>query len=181
MPSLSGLDGLNNTIYLGSFSKLVSPALRIGYMVVPKRLLPLTRSYLARIGPRASLVPQPALAGFMDSGEFAMHLRRMRRIYARRQAHLLQALAPASDVLDLRADSSGMHLCVEFEAHLAGRIRDTDICRKAAENGLRVSALSAHCTLPHKMQGLLLGYAAFDESTLSDAAARLVKILLACA
>ncbi|MES0826434.1 PLP-dependent aminotransferase family protein [Ruegeria sp. SCP11] len=177
LPSLSGLDGLTNTIYLGSFSKLVSPALRIGYLVVPKRLLPNTRSYLDRVGPRASLIPQPALATFMDIGEFAMHLRRMRRIYARRQSHLLDALAPVSDLLNLHADSSGMHLCVLPRAPLTDRLSDIELSKRAEGIGLRISALSAQCALPEKMQGLLLGYAAFDEDTLSEAAEQLIAIL----
>ncbi|WP_170403386.1 PLP-dependent aminotransferase family protein [Ruegeria arenilitoris] len=177
LPSLSGLDGLNNTIYLGSFSKLVSPALRIGYMVVPKRFLPSTLTYLGRVGPRASLIPQPALAAFMNSGEFAMHLRRMRRIYARRQSHLLDTLSPVADLLDLEPDSSGMHLCLSPKAPLVDRMSDLEVSKRADQNGLRVSALSAHCVLPEKLQGLLLGYAAFDEDTLSDAAERLIAAL----
>ncbi len=177
LPSLSGLDGLNNTIYLGSFSKLVSPALRIGYLVVPKRMLQSTRTYLDRVGPRASLIPQPALATFMNSGEFAMHLRRMRRVYARRQSHLLTALAPACDLLELQPDSSGMHLCVALRAALADRMSDIEISQRAGENGLRISALSDQCVLTQKMQGLLLGYAAFDEDTLSDAADQLVSLI----
>lgn len=177
LPSLSGLDGLNNTIYLGSFSKLVSPALRIGYLVVPKHHLHNTLAYLHRAGPRASLIPQPALAAFMNSGEFAMHLRRMRRVYARRQGHLLDALSPVENLLDLQPDSSGMHLCLSPKAPLIDRLSDLEISRRAERNGLRVSALSAHCVLPEKLQGLLLGYAAFDEDTLSDATDRLITIL----
>ncbi len=179
LPSLSGLDGLNNTIYLGSFSKLVSPALRIGYLVVPKRFLRSTVAYLRRAGPRASLIPQPALAAFMNSGEFAMHLRRMRRVYARRQSHLLNALAPVADLLDLQPDASGMHLCVPPTASLVDQMSDLEISKRAERDGLRISALSAHCVLPEKLQGLLLGYAAFDEDTLSDATERLIAILRA--
>ncbi|KUJ77257.1 GntR family transcriptional regulator [Ruegeria profundi] len=177
LPSLSGLDGLNNTIYLGSFSKLVSPALRIGYMVVPKRLLQKTLGYLERTGPRASLIPQPALGTFMNSGEFAMHLRRMRRVYARRQTHLLGALTPLSDLLDVKADSSGMHLCIGLRERLPDQVSDLDVCKLAHKHGLQLGAVSKHCVLPNKMQGLVLGYAAFEEKTLSDAANRLVSVL----
>ncbi|MBO9436383.1 PLP-dependent aminotransferase family protein [Ruegeria sp. R13_0] len=179
LPSLAGLDGLEHTIYLGSFSKLVSPALRIGYLVVPKRLLDRTHSYLGRVGPRASLIPQPALARFMNSGEFAMHLRRMRRVYARRQAHLLEALAPVSDLLDLRPDPSGMHLCVSLNAQFANNVSDYEISNRAKSVGLEVSALSTHCVRPNPLQGLVLGYAAFHEDALSIASKQLVGILRA--
>ncbi|MEM8729983.1 MAG: PLP-dependent aminotransferase family protein [Pseudomonadota bacterium] len=177
LPSFAGLDRLQHTLYLGSFSKLVSASLRIGYLVIPKRLIGQVRAYLARVGPRASLVPQPALASFMAGGDFAVHLRRMRRIYARRQAHLLATLAPAHDLLEIRPDTSGMHLCLPLAPPLAARVSDQEIGAQAAEAGLAVGALSAHSVLPDKPQALLLGYAGFDEARLSDGAGRLVQIL----
>lgn len=70
-----------------------------------------------------------------------------------------------------------MHLCLSPKAPLIDRLSDLEISRRAERNGLRVSALSAHCVLPEKLQGLLLGYAAFDEDTLSDATDRLITIL----
>ncbi len=179
LPSLAGLDGLQSTIYLGSFSKLVSAALRIGYLVLPKPLLPGARAYLGRTGTRASLVPQPALAAFMESGEFAVHLRRMRRIYARRQRHLVEALAPVQDLLDVHSEPSGMHLCAPLLAGLAARTTDHQISAAARSRGLQIGALSSHSVLPQRPQALLLGYAGFDEAALSDAADRLMELLRA--
>jgi GntR family transcriptional regulator/MocR family aminotransferase len=101
LPSLSGLDGLQNTVYLGSFSKLLKPALRLGYMVVPEILIPPAQDYLSLTGSRASLTPQPALADFMDSGDFATHLRRMRRTYAKRQARLIADLADVAEFIEV--------------------------------------------------------------------------------
>ena len=177
LPSLSGLDGLRHTIYLGSFSKLISPTLRIGYLVVPQKYLADVRSYVNKVGARASLIPQPALASFMQSGEFAIHLRRMRRIYGARQKHLLAALAPVSHLLDLRADPSGMHLCTPLTSRLAQRTTDTMISAAAKREGLQVEALSSYCMLPNGPTGLLFGYAAFDDKALSDGAARIINIL----
>lgn len=178
LPSFAGLDGLQHTIYLGSFSKLISTSLRLGYLVVPKHLPDAARDYLGRVGMRASLVAQPALATFMQSGEFAAHLRRMRRIYARRQARLVKALAPVADLLDVKPDPSGMHLCLPFRKKLEERISDQDISAQAQQIGLNVAALSAHCVLPDRPQALLLGYAAFDEDVLSEAAATLCRMIL---
>ena len=177
LPSLSGLDGLQHTVYLGSFSKLISPSLRIGYIVVPLEHLPAVRSYIENVGARASLVPQPALASFMHSGEFAIHLRRMRRIYGARQKHLLAALAPVSDLLDLKADPSGMHLCVGLTAKLCQATTDVEISTAARADGLQVEALSSFGVLPDPPEGLLFGYAAFDETALSNAALSLMGIL----
>ncbi len=177
LPSLAGLDGLHHTIYMGSFSKLISPALRIGYLVVPKRLLDAVRAYMNESGPHASLVPQPALAAFMQSGEFALHLRRMRRVYARRQAHLISMLKPVQDLLDVRLDPAGMHLCLPLKSKLSDRISDREICAIAQKAGLSVDALSSFCVLDKKPQALLVGYAAFDEDALSSAASKLISIL----
>ncbi len=177
LPSLSGLDGLTNSIYLGSFSKLVSPTLRIGYLVVPKRFLPSAQTYLRNVGPRASLVPQPALASFMQSGDYAMHLRRMRRIYGARQKHLLAALAPVSDLLDVQPDPAGMHLCVPLHPALAQVTSDVEISAIAQEAGVRIDALSSHSVLPNAPQALLFGYAGFDEETLSKAADTFIAAL----
>ena len=177
LPSLSGLDGLRHTIYLGSFSKLISSSLRLGYLVLPKHLLNQSRRYLDRVGQRASLVPQPALAAFMQGGEFAVHLRRMRRVYARRQKHLIAALNPVSDMLDLQTDLSGMHLCAPLRTRLLNRVSDREISRCAGEIGLSIGTLSEHSVLPDKPQALLLGYAAFDEKVLTEASAQLVGLL----
>ena len=177
LPSLAGLDRLRRVIYMGSFSKLLSPALRIGYLVLPEALLKPVLGYLAVTGSRASLAPQPALASFMRSGEFATHLRRMRRTYARRQAGLLRALEPSASLIQLRPDTAGMHLCLPLTARLRAVTDDLAICAAAAARGLGPGALSAYSRLNDAPQGLLLGYAAFSEMQLDRAAGVLNHVL----
>ena len=177
LPSLAGLDGLRRTIYMGSFSKLLSPTLRIGYLVLPEALVGRVRDYLAVTGARASLMPQPALARFMAQGEFATHLRRMRRVYARRQAALLAAL-PGPEWLGVGPDPSGMHLVAGLGPRLQGRVSDRAIAERATARGLALRALSSHAILPDPPQGLLLGYAGFDEDTLGHAGRTLGALLV---
>ncbi|MEM1360111.1 MAG: PLP-dependent aminotransferase family protein [Pseudomonadota bacterium] len=177
LPSLAGIDGLQHVVYLGSFSKLISSAFRIGYVVLPERFIASARSYLRRMGPRASLVPQPALATFLQSGEFAVHLRRMRRIYAKRQTALVAALGPIQDILEVAPDPSGMHLCLPLMQAMKSHVTDTALSTSLNAVGLQVAALSDHAVLPDPPHALLLGYAAFDEEEISAAAAKLVSQL----
>ncbi|MGI3183937.1 PLP-dependent aminotransferase family protein [Nioella aestuarii] len=177
LPALMSL-GTGQTIYVGSFSKLISPALRLAYMVLPPSLVEPIRQALAETGPRASLVPQPALAAFMDSGAFATHLRRMRRVYADRQKALLRSLSRhlPEDALIAEPDPSGMHLVCRLGPALA-TIRDTDISERAAKAGLTVRALSAYWPDGVGPTGLVLGYAAFSAEQLDGAVQRLAAVL----
>lgn len=178
LPSLTGLDHLERSIYLGSFSKLLSPALRLGYLVLPEGLLPSAKAYMSRFGSRASLIPQPALATFMENGEFAIHLRRMRRTYAKRQSHLISELAGCADLLDISPEPSGMHICTRLRPRLHDGVTDQGIVDAAQREGLHLRALSSYCVLPKPPQGLILGFAAFDEILLSEAGQKLSRLLL---
>jgi GntR family transcriptional regulator/MocR family aminotransferase len=113
----------------------------------------------------------------MHSGEFAAHLRRMRRTYAKRQKSLVAALSGAAEMLDIRPDPSGMHLCLPLLPSLRERVSDLDIQHASRAQGLGLRALSSHASLPDPPQGLLLGYAGFHEDVLSAAAATLTGIL----
>lgn len=117
----------------------------------------------------------------MQSGDFATHLRRMRRTYAKRQAHLIAALDAASAYLDMQPDASGMYLCCALRSDISLEFTDSEISRLATQRRLDVRALSFYSVLPDPPQGLLLGYAAFDEDTLDRAAGILTEVLSATA
>ena len=150
------------------------PALRLGYMVVPNRLLPAVADVLSRLGPRAALIAQPVLARFMAEGSFATHIRRMRRLYAERQKALRMALRrEARGLLSAEAETGGMHLIATPGPRLASHLRDTDLARAARAADLAAAPLSGFYAGTGGRQGLVLGYAAFDPDTLSRAVARL--------
>lgn len=172
LPALMSL-GAGQTIYVGSFSKLISPTLRLAYLVLPSLLVDPIRKALTETGPKASLVPQPALADFMASGAFATHLRRMRRVYAERQQILLSALnRHLPEHLIAGPDPSGMHLVCQVGPALAG-MSDTEIARYAVQENITLRPLSAYWPEGDGPQGVVLGYAGFSAEQIQNAVKRL--------
>jgi len=133
---------------------------------------------IARRGSKASLVPQPALAEFMRSGRFAAHIRRMRRVYASRQQALVTAARRHfAGLLDVSASPAGMHLVATMTPALSQRMSDKDASRRAAAMGVSAPPLTAFYAGKPDRQGLILGYAAFDETVIERAAVRLAEAL----
>lgn len=181
LPALASLDPQGCVFYAGSFSKLLTPSLRLGYLVVPPPFVARVSAQIAARGAQASLVPQPALARFMDSGGFATHLRRMRRIYAGRYRLILAQVQNAfAGLLDPVPQPSGMHLFCRLGARLSGW-SDAQIAELACAQGLAISALSDYPEAIGVGEGLVLGFAAHDEAELAQAMDQLHDLLSACA
>jgi GntR family transcriptional regulator / MocR family aminotransferase len=166
-------------IYVGTFSKVFSPGLRIGYLVSPPALRGRFATALQQFGARASLLPQAPLAEFIASGEFGRHLRRMRRLYAQRRVQLRvildEVFAPGMLVVSPR--DAGMHLTVTFSGPLA-ELDDREAAARARAAGVIVEPLSQHAFAPPVRQGLNLGFAAFTEAEMREGAVRLRGALL---
>ncbi len=170
IPAMAGFDKLSRTIYIGSFSKLFSNSLRLGYMIVPDPLVELFRSTLTRYGVKASYMPQEALAAFIDTGEFYRHLRRMRRVYGERRKFLLERLAGEFKDYGSYVDhQAGMQIAF----HLNKDFVDTRVVKHALSKGLAIPALSRFCFKTTSLNGLLLGYCGFTEEEMSTALATL--------
>ncbi len=180
LPAMMSLDNQGRVIYVGSFSKVMFPALRLGYIVVPPRLVDrFARSLTAR-GPRASLICQPPLAAFMNSGDFATHIRRMRRIYSERQAVLLNALRlHATGLLDAVPEAGGMHIVARLGKPLEARFSDVEVAQIAADGGVSVQALSQFFAGPADLKGIVFGYAGFTEPEIDDAVEKLCRLIAA--
>jgi GntR family transcriptional regulator/MocR family aminotransferase len=164
---LRALDRTGRVAYLGSFSKLLFPALRLSYLVLPAALVEATERVMAETSVRASLLGQGALARFIAEGHLAAHLRRTRLLYAARQQVLLDAAARHLDgLLRLAADAGGMHLIAR---PLVGGFDDVAATRAAAAGGVHVSPLSRCYAGDEKAQGLILGYAGTPEKAIEPA------------
>ena len=174
LPALMSLDKRARVIYTGTFSKVFSPIIRLGYVVVPKSLIERFRNERLSHGAPPSLMAQPALAEFMGSGAFAIHIRRMRRIYAARRRVLIEALRPGDGRLySVDASPAGLMLLLRLRIE---QNDDAQVTRLAAA-GIEVQSLSSHCAGRHRAQGLLLSFAGFSDIDLRKAAARLIEVM----
>jgi GntR family transcriptional regulator/MocR family aminotransferase len=175
LPAMQGLHDDAPVCYLGTFSKTMFPALRLGFMVVPSIWAERFASTLRELVHRGHPADQLAMADFIDSGLFARHLRRMRGLYAHRRGYLASALAAhLGTSLNVRASAGGMHLSAELTLPL----QDTDIARIAADRGLHLQPLSRYAVADGKpYNGFVLGYSGLSESTIDEAARQLAKIV----
>ena len=168
--ALQGLDTDERVIYIGTFSKVLFPALRLGYLVIPK---PLVKAFcVARdnidIFPASFL--QGALTDFIREGHFARHIRRMRTLYLARQKKLIAAVQSLLEAdVEITGTDAGMHLV----ALLPKGVDDTEVCRMAARVGLTVTPLSSCYLKPGKRKGLILGYAGADEQIIEPGVRKL--------
>jgi len=177
IPAMAGFDKLSRTIYVGSFSKIFSNSLRLGYIVVPDKIRGKFEKTLSENGIKASFMPQQALAEFMGNGEFYRHLRRMRRIYGGRRVYLLDRLSKKfREFGHFQDHQAGMQIAF----HLLPQFKDVDVSRELRGRGVTASPLSQFCFGDQKrLNGLLLGFCAFAEDEMDVALVQLEKVLSA--
>ncbi|MES2263541.1 MAG: PLP-dependent aminotransferase family protein [Pseudomonadota bacterium] len=178
-PPLSAMQGLAPdapVIYLGTFSKTMFPALRIGFLVAPTGLAAPLAAMRAQSTSRGRTAEQLALAEFLRSGQFALHLRRMRRLYRQRRDALVIALGlHLGSVAEVLGASAGMHLALRFRNPA---LADTAISASLREEGIVVHALSEHATQGISgWNGLMLGYAQIPAAQMDALARRLAAVI----
>lgn len=118
IPSLQGLDKNDCVVYLGSFSKMLLPSLRISFMVIPKKLLPKYNKIKNRHTQSTSKIDQLVLAHFMKEGYMVKHLRKIKRIYKRKNSSLISNLKDIfKDKLEVISSDSGLHIVCEVKTH----------------------------------------------------------------
>ena len=135
IPAMQGMDGGENVVYIGSFSKLLLPSVRIGYMVLPdpllERYLPRARSY----NQTSSKIEQLALAGYIKSGQLERHLRRLRKLYAAKASALIRELEAAFDGhARIILQETALRLILRLDPETDAQT----LCRLALEHGVRV-------------------------------------------
>ena len=164
-------------IYIGTFSKVLLPALRLGYVVVPPDLVDAFVAARALADRHSPSLEQAVLADFIADGHFARHIQRMRALYAERQAMLVEAAGrELAGLLDVQAAEAGMHLVGWLPAGVDDRVA----ARQAARYGVDVQPLSAYGIEPLSGGGVLLGYAAVNAQHIRTGVHALAMALRDC-
>ena len=153
--SLQGMDHHDRVIYIGTFSKVMFPALRLGYIVIPPDLVERFTAMRQSMDLCPSHIPQSVMHEFIREGHFARHIRRMRPIYAERREILVTELARAfGEGGVIIGDEAGLHLAL-----LLSKVRnDRQLAARAAKESLWLSPLSASYVGKSPRHGFVLGF-----------------------
>ena len=172
LPSLQSLDTSGRLIYTGTFSKLLFPSLRLGYVVVPDELVDRFIELKHLNDDHLPLVDQATLALFLESGAFYSHIRRCRREYASRQKLFLELFAKSDLSLTFGHADGGMNVV----GYLPDGTDDAAVSRRLRQEGFDVPALSHYAIRPTR-PGLVFGFTAFKPETLRNEFKRMRPIL----
>jgi GntR family transcriptional regulator/MocR family aminotransferase len=176
LTALQGMDGAGRVAYVGTFSKILFPGLRTGYMVVPEPLLEAVLDVRARSDRFPPILTEAPLADLLNQGHFAAHLRRVRRrVQANRDVLVATLEAHAKGRLEFTVPEQGLHMVANMVAKKSRQ--DTAIAEAAKVAGVGVRALSPMYIGAPRQQGLVMGFSAFTPDVIRDATMRLCKLL----
>lgn len=171
LDALQTLDRADSVFYVGTFSKSLFPALRLGFVVAPAWAQAALAAARQCSDWHGNLLAQDTLAAFISEGHLARHVRKMRLVYDRRRRLLLEALQTGfGPQLRVLPSAAGLHLAALASPQTAGRLQD--IVHRVQQQGLSVNPLSRYCLLKRPAQaGLVFGYGAIGETAIPPAMA----------
>lgn len=175
IPALQGLDKGNSVIYVGTFSKVLFPALRLGYLVLPHSLVDVFTRAKWLADRQSSLLEQYALTDFITEGHLERHIRRMRSLYDQRRQTLVQSLVSHfGDQVKILGENAGMHLMIKLHTTLD----DQEIVQRAAQLGVGIAAAYSYYLKTSPGSQFVLGYAELNEHEIREGVRRLAQIIL---
>jgi GntR family transcriptional regulator/MocR family aminotransferase len=165
LESLQGLDAEGRIIYVGTFSRTVFPALRVGYLIVPKSLTAAFTAAKWLNDQHSATLEQQTLAEFITSGAYERHLRRVRRRNAARRAALLDAIHKyLGDRVEVTGDGAGAHVVL----WPTQRVSEEGVIHQAALRGVGVYGISRYFLKRPLRTGVMLGYSRMREAEIRE-------------
>lgn len=178
IPALQGMGGTDRVIYIGTFSKVIAPAIRISFMVLPYSLLEVYEKRGKMFSSTVSRIDQKILEEFINRGAFERHLNRMRKIYKGKHDILLEELKPFRKKFAIYGDHAGSHVLLEARFE----VTEEALRERALEKGVKIYGLSEYIpeTQRHKIYPptVILGYAGMDAERILSGIRQLSKAWL---
>jgi len=178
LPTLKSIDRAGRVFYVGTFSKTLFPALRLGYFIAPASLVERFNEAFYAYFPGVPSNLQAVVANFMDEGHFAAHVRRMRRIYRQRYETFREcSQRRLAGLLDVESTDSGLHAVGYLRADLA----EGEVAVRAEHRGVTVTPIGRFCVAPVGLNGLVLGFSGIKAARIRAGVETLEAVLEAMA
>lgn len=174
IPALQGMDDDQKVIYMGTFSRSIAPAIRVGFMVLPEPLLALYREKAGFYACTVSRVDQNILTHFILEGYYERHLNRMRAVYKGKHDTLLNGLRELEPYFDIQGEYAGIHVLL---THKKG-MTEKQLVEAAARAGVRVYGMSGFVIGDDRNRfpsTVILGYASLKEEEILEGCKRLIQ------
>ncbi len=178
IPTLFESDGAERVIYIGSFTKLLAPSLRISFMVLPPHLMKLYDERLSFYACTVPVFDQLTLAAFIEGGYLERHINRMKKLYKKRRDCLLECFGHSTlaPYINLEGGDVGVHLLLTVRNGMT----EKELIERAAASGILINGLSGYCFTPPKDDGapprLLLGFTGITEREIGESVKIFEKI-----
>ncbi|HYW20811.1 MAG TPA: PLP-dependent aminotransferase family protein [Nodularia sp. (in: cyanobacteria)] len=175
IPALQGLDRSDSVLYIGTFSKVLFPGLRIGYLVLPKNLVAIFARAKWLSDRHLPILEQQALADLITEGHLERHIRKMRSLYERRCQVLVKALnVHLGEKVTILGEKAGIHLMVKIDSDLS----DEEIIHRAAQMGVGIMSANSQYLKPDHTGEFIFGYGELTEQQLAEGIRRFAQIFL---
>lgn len=180
IPSIKENDKFDKVIHLGTFSRTIAPAIRIGFMVLPDKLLEVYKKVSGFYASTVPRIEQAVLTEFISGGCYERHINKCRKVYRTRHDALISALKPFEKKLEIFGENAGVHLAVKFHYPF----REEEIIQKALTQGISLHGLSPYFITKKERERyqkgnpiFLMGYGNMAEEEISEGISILFRLL----